>query len=941
MIRLFGKSNKKLLITSLIVVFFLSGILCWQVGLSQAQTNNNTNAQVSVGSAKTGNETAAWLAEALTWITLGFISLAGKITTIFLEQLIGIAGFNQFIDSQAVAIGWVMMRDLSNIFLVVLMLIIALGTLFNIQTYEYKRLLPKLVLAAILINFSKTIVGLMIDFGQVIMMQFVNAFKDLGAGSVVNALGIHSMLQLSDVLESQGGDILRWNIFGATFLALIMLIIAALVILALIVILLFRVLMLWLLIIFSPLAFVFGAISGGPLKSISFIGNYWNNLIKYIAIGPIIAFLLWLSFNIMAVKDEQNKQHIINLYRSKEYAEGVPGQVEYLASKISSPQNMFDYMVGIALLLGALMVAQQAGVMAGAMGMNMVNKVQGKIKRKAADWSRASTIGVTKKAALKGGRAFDRSFVEWQKKKGVEKPVSLRPTVRKKVKEELEKKRDEEVYERLGIVGGMVERKLGHDKFKLAEQQQEAFEAKRMKELVRGDEYDDPGYQISRAKKIIAAGGPKNDDERLELKALFEMLAKGGDLSKLLKETGRSTDRQGLKELTTQTFGPGEEASKVANRLEKIAVAKGEIQYNGTTQIDLDTGKAKFTDLENKDNQNAYLQTRFAGYVAQAKSKKPTQWTDTDKEFLRVYHKAGGDLTQLSGQAREIMIDEKQAQAVAKLIAGKAAAEQAVLMKPELGLGAVGKRAFAVGSHGILKREDKVRGKTINFLKDSVTLQELENYLNDPFNGLSQEEKDNLKKLIKKYKQQAHSSTQQSSGPSKGPGGGSGPQQRGGPSGSSGGPSGSSGGGGRSQQQAQSGQAQQNQAWQQAYQTAQQEINQLDRNSFERPDEIAQVSNELQAAIDEAVKQINEIEVNPNVNIDLSKINQNIEEVMKRIQKSIDKNIKPNQPKPNLSFISQQMKGQTDIKSQKAFLKQLKSLVSGLSQIVSGGKGEA
>ena len=43
---------------------------------------------------------------------------------------------------------------------------------------------------AVLINFSKTICGLLIDAAQIIMLTFVGAFSNIGEGSMVDLLGI-------------------------------------------------------------------------------------------------------------------------------------------------------------------------------------------------------------------------------------------------------------------------------------------------------------------------------------------------------------------------------------------------------------------------------------------------------------------------------------------------------------------------------------------------------------------------------------------------------------------------------------------------------------------------------------------------------------------------------------------------------------------------------
>ncbi|MFH1890209.1 MAG: DMT family transporter, partial [Candidatus Kuenenbacteria bacterium] len=331
------------------------------------------------------------IAKFLTWVVMLFVKLVGSLLTIFISMVIGIFGFNQFVDSRAVAMGWVIVRDLVNIFFVIIMLLIAFGTLFNVETYQYKKLLPKLVIAAIMVNFSKMIVGVAIDIGQVVMMTFVHAFEAVAVPGFVNALGIQNMLRLRDTIEAAGeaGDINYWSIFGAVALALIMLIIAAVVILTMVIVLLFRIIMLWVLVIFSPFAFIASVLPTSPLQKVGFFAQYWAYLSKYIIVGPILAFFLWLSFGILQQINQDTGQHAINLAREEDPADK-PSYAKYLASEISSPQNMFDYMTTIALLIGSLVITQQMGVMGGNFGMSAVNKMKGMAQKglvSAAKWT--------------------------------------------------------------------------------------------------------------------------------------------------------------------------------------------------------------------------------------------------------------------------------------------------------------------------------------------------------------------------------------------------------------------------------------------------------------------------------------------------------------------------------------------------------------------------
>ncbi|MBU3924418.1 hypothetical protein KJ854_00600, partial [Patescibacteria group bacterium] len=65
--------------------------------------------------------------------------------------------------------GWTIFRDIANLFFILILLFIALGTIVRSQSYNLKNLLPKLIIAVFLINFSNVIAGAIIDFGNIFM----------------------------------------------------------------------------------------------------------------------------------------------------------------------------------------------------------------------------------------------------------------------------------------------------------------------------------------------------------------------------------------------------------------------------------------------------------------------------------------------------------------------------------------------------------------------------------------------------------------------------------------------------------------------------------------------------------------------------------------------------------------------------------------------------
>src|SRR3989344_6014951 len=117
-----------------------------------------------------------------------YVSLIGLLALQMVNLLIKIAQFNNFVDFAPVVTGWTIIRDVVNMPFIVMLLVIAISTILGYEAYSYRRLLPRLVLMAVLINFSRTIIGLLIDVGQIFMLTFVNAFSGAAGGNFVNAL---------------------------------------------------------------------------------------------------------------------------------------------------------------------------------------------------------------------------------------------------------------------------------------------------------------------------------------------------------------------------------------------------------------------------------------------------------------------------------------------------------------------------------------------------------------------------------------------------------------------------------------------------------------------------------------------------------------------------------------------------------------------------------
>lgn len=193
-------------------------------------------------------------------------------------MLVWIAQWSNFIDAQAVVLGWKIVRDICNMFFVVIMLIIAFATILRVKEYSYEKLLPKLIIMAILINFSKMICGLLIDVSQVVMLTFVNSFKDVACSESHHNFRLDKLTSMTatTVDAEKGAGITSWSIMGAYILAFGLVIIALITIVTMVIMLSIRIVMIWIYVVLSPMAYLMNAFPAGR----DYHKQWWKDFTK-------------------------------------------------------------------------------------------------------------------------------------------------------------------------------------------------------------------------------------------------------------------------------------------------------------------------------------------------------------------------------------------------------------------------------------------------------------------------------------------------------------------------------------------------------------------------------------------------------------------------------------------------------------------------------------
>lgn len=90
---------------------------------------------------------------------------------------IGVLGISQIATSSAIKTSWEIFRNLGNIALVFILLFIAITTILRVQGYEGKKLLGRVIIAAVLMNFSFFFGSVIVDVSNVMSLNIYDEIK--------------------------------------------------------------------------------------------------------------------------------------------------------------------------------------------------------------------------------------------------------------------------------------------------------------------------------------------------------------------------------------------------------------------------------------------------------------------------------------------------------------------------------------------------------------------------------------------------------------------------------------------------------------------------------------------------------------------------------------------------------------------------------------------
>ena len=355
-----GQKNRKIFLAVIFIVIIAAFLFSIKYVIAA-----ETNPLATLGN--WGSGTLGWAVSiVLALIAYVITAVVGLLITLMVQLLMQVAQYGNIINVPTVINGWVIIRDLCNMLFILILLVIAFATILRIESYNYKKILPKLLIMAILINFSRTIFGLLVDFSQVIMLTFVNGFNN-GAGWFIKAFNTDLLLAIRKSTQGTSGDynVTAWATSMAIIAGVIAAIITLIVVSVMLAILVMRIIMLWIYTIFSPLIFL-----GFAVPAIQkYTGKIWEDFIKQLVVGPVLAFFLWLALTTASTSSK-------SLLDDQNLISGGSGEVCVGAGKFFCNSDFQQFLIVIGLLMGGLMVAQQMGGVAGSLAGGALGKIK-------------------------------------------------------------------------------------------------------------------------------------------------------------------------------------------------------------------------------------------------------------------------------------------------------------------------------------------------------------------------------------------------------------------------------------------------------------------------------------------------------------------------------------------------------------------------------------
>jgi hypothetical protein len=321
----------RVIVVSLLLVIVLSPLSVHAQGAPQnpdvlrQATGRPVSDTVSLSDCPGFANVSCYGAHITEWIRAGVSKFTGWSGAVLNQSIeFSVLKMGQHVNNAATDTGirasWSLLRDFANIILIFILLAIGIATILRVEGYGMRQLLAKLIIVAVLINFSFFLTRVVIDASNLIAVQVYSKSQMLSetpsqAGDsntpVVGTKFLEATGVMKTIPRSDAGKIDYETIILNNLLAIPLILVVAFVFLAGAVLLLVRYIALILLMILSPLAFV-----GFILPSTAAVAKKWSSsLINYSLFAPIFLALLAVGITLVSSNGLKSALGIQNNWR--------------------------------------------------------------------------------------------------------------------------------------------------------------------------------------------------------------------------------------------------------------------------------------------------------------------------------------------------------------------------------------------------------------------------------------------------------------------------------------------------------------------------------------------------------------------------------------------------------------------------------------------------
>ncbi|MBU6141784.1 hypothetical protein KGO95_01525 [Patescibacteria group bacterium] len=304
------------------------------------------------------------------YIASWFVTIGGTLTNWSLDLN------SQLLNSPIVQTGWVASRDLANLGFVLAIILIAFVTIVRYESYDSKKMLVRLISAALLVNFSLVIAGVFIDFTGITTNFFLSNATSGDLTSVgqelTSAFRAQTLFQqnnsestIQNYVQGLSNDVNKKIVFLATetfvgvFTSL-----TAISLLTIAAMLYIRYIALTILLILAPLAWLMWI--WPDLER--YWHEWWSSFMKWAFFAPAVSFFIYLAIKI-----------------ATDYASKTPSAIaipvtgtDSLVNLVQNFGSIFGQMLAVlGILYGGLYAANRMGIAGAGFGIAMAGKVKG------------------------------------------------------------------------------------------------------------------------------------------------------------------------------------------------------------------------------------------------------------------------------------------------------------------------------------------------------------------------------------------------------------------------------------------------------------------------------------------------------------------------------------------------------------------------------------